>query len=909
MKDAAPVTIQLKDYTPPTYLIQQTKLRIELEEDETLVSSELSFIRNPDASMTQKTLVLDGHGLNLLSLSLNEIELSESSQPADDSLSYEIVEDGLKIHNPPSEFVLKAKVSIHPESNKSLEGLYKSKTMFCTQCEAEGFRKITYYLDRPDVMSEFTTTIVANKSRYPILLSNGNPIDKGDEANGKHWQTWHDPHKKPCYLFAMVAGNLQVIEDSFVTQSNRKVSIQVFVEEKDLDKCDHAIASLKNAMRWDEETYGREYDLDIFMIVAVDDFNMGAMENKGLNIFNTSCVLASPEITTDAGFQRVESVVAHEYFHNWSGNRVTCRDWFQLSLKEGFTVFRDEEFSADMGSRTVTRVQDVTQLRTLQFAEDAGPMAHPVQPPSYIEISNFYTLTIYEKGAEVVRMIHNLLGAEDFRKGSDIYFSRYDGQAVTIDEFTSAMEAASGKDLTQFKRWYTQAGTPKLTISDEYNKDKQEYRLTIKQSCPPTPESKTKLPFHMPLAMGLIGERGELTFSFVSDESGEEKSTEVTKHSVLDIKEEQQTFILNNVSERPVPSLLRNFSAPVRLEFDYSREDLKRLISFDSDGFCRWDAAQQLAIQIMKDLMSSFSGLDSDAIASRKVIGSEIDSSLADAYSIVVEEKDLDPAMLALMLQLPSEAYLSEISTLVDVDGIHQAREALRLSIASNLREQLLATYQNMQCADTYEASALQIAQRSLKNVSMAYLSLVDGELGLDRCYQQYNAADNMTDRLAALTCIVNSTVEGSDDLSAQCLDHFYQKYQNEALAVDLWFSVQAASIKSNTLENVKKLLEHPGFSITNPNKVRSLVGVFCNQNLVNFHNANGEGYRFLSLMIEKLNAFNPQVASRLVTPLTRWRKYDSQRQALMTAELKKLAGLKDLSKDVFEIVTKSLND
>ncbi|GAB1268156.1 aminopeptidase N [Aurantivibrio infirmus] len=909
MKDAAPVTIQLKDYTPPTYLIQQTKLRIELEEDETLVSSELSFIRNPDASMTQKTLVLDGHGLNLLSLSLNEIELSESSQPADDSLSYEIVEDGLKIHNPPSEFVLKAKVSIHPESNKSLEGLYKSKTMFCTQCEAEGFRKITYYLDRPDVMSEFTTTIVANKSLYPILLSNGNPIDKGDEANGKHWQTWHDPHKKPCYLFAMVAGNLQVIEDSFVTQSNRKVSIQVFVEEKDLDKCDHAIASLKNAMRWDEETYGREYDLDIFMIVAVDDFNMGAMENKGLNIFNTSCVLASPEITTDAGFQRVESVVAHEYFHNWSGNRVTCRDWFQLSLKEGFTVFRDEEFSADMGSRTVTRVQDVTQLRTLQFAEDAGPMAHPVQPPSYIEISNFYTLTIYEKGAEVVRMIHNLLGAEDFRKGSDIYFSRYDGQAVTIDEFTSAMEAASGKDLTQFKRWYTQAGTPKLTISDEYNKDKQEYRLTIKQSCPPTPESKTKLPFHMPLAMGLIGERGELTFSFVSDESGEEKSTEVTKHCVLDIKEEQQTFILNNVSERPVPSLLRNFSAPVRLEFDYSREDLKRLISFDSDGFCRWDAAQQLAIQIMKDLMSSFSGLESDAIASRKVIGSEIDSSLADAYSIVVEEKDLDPAMLALMLQLPSEAYLSEISTLVDVDGIHQAREALRLSIASNLREQLLATYQNMQCADTYEASALQIAQRSLKNVSMAYLSLVDGELGLDRCYQQYNAADNMTDRLAALTCIVNSTVEGSDDLSAQCLDHFYQKYQNEALAVDLWFSVQAASIKSNTLENVKKLLEHPGFSITNPNKVRSLVGVFCNQNLVNFHNANGEGYRFLSLMIEKLNAFNPQVASRLVTPLTRWRKYDSQRQALMTAELKKLAGLKDLSKDVFEIVTKSLND
>ncbi|GAB1265169.1 aminopeptidase N [Aurantivibrio infirmus] len=909
MKDAAPVTIQLKDYTPPTYLIQQTKLRIELEEDETLVSSELSFIRNPDASMTQKTLVLDGHGLNLLSLSLNEIELSESSQPADDSLSYEIVEDGLKIHNPPSEFVLKAKVSIHPESNKSLEGLYKSKTMFCTQCEAEGFRKITYYLDRPDVMSEFTTTIVANKSRYPILLSNGNPIDKGDEANGKHWQTWHDPHKKPCYLFAMVAGNLQVIEDSFVTQSNRKVSIQVFVEEKDLDKCDHAIASLKNAMRWDEETYGREYDLDIFMIVAVDDFNMGAMENKGLNIFNTSCVLASPEITTDAGFQRVESVVAHEYFHNWSGNRVTCRDWFQLSLKEGFTVFRDEEFSADMGSRTVTRVQDVTQLRTLQFAEDAGPMAHPVQPPSYIEISNFYTLTIYEKGAEVVRMIHNLLGAEDFRKGSDIYFSRYDGQAVTIDEFTSAMEAASGKDLTQFKRWYTQAGTPKLTISDDYNKSKQEYRLTVTQSCPPTPESKTKLPFHMPLAMGLIGERGELTFSFVSDESGEEKSTEVTKHCVLDIKEEQQTFILNNVSERPVPSLLRNFSAPVRLEFDYSREDLKRLISFDSDGFCRWDAAQQLAIQIMKDLISNVSAVDNEAIASREICSSEIDSSLADAYSIVLEEKDLDPAMLALMLQLPSEAYLSEISTLVDVDGIHQAREALRLSIASNLREQLLENYQNMQCADTYEASAVQIAQRSLKNVSMAYLSLVDGKLGLDRCYQQYNTADNMTDRLAALSCIVNSTIEGGDDLSAQCLDHFYQKYQNEALAVDLWFSVQAASIKSNTLESVKKLLEHPGFSITNPNKVRSLVGVFCNQNLVNFHNANGEGYRFLSLMIEKLNAFNPQVASRLVTPLTRWRKYDSQRQALMTAELKKLAGLKDLSKDVFEIVTKSLND
>jgi len=894
-----PRTIFLKDYVPPVFHIQKTNLKIELAEDQSIVSSELTFVRNPDSSAGQETLFLNGQDLQLLSISLDNKELSErdggkDSKSLDGSNvpSYLLSDTGIEITNPPASFVLKTTVSIHPENNKSLEGLYKSKTMFCTQCEAEGFRKITYYLDRPDVMSEFTTTIVADKTRYPVLLSNGNPVDQGEDGSGKHWKTWHDPHKKPCYLFAMVAGDLESVADTFTTQSKREVSIKLFVEKKDLDKCEHAILSLKNAMRWDEETYGREYDLDIFMIVAVDDFNMGAMENKGLNIFNTSCVLASPEITSDAGFQRVESVVAHEYFHNWSGNRVTCRDWFQLSLKEGFTVFRDEEFSADMGSRAVGRIQDVSQLRTLQFAEDAGPMAHPVQPPSYIEISNFYTLTVYEKGAEVVRMIHSLLGAENFRKGSDLYFSRHDGQAVTIEEFARAMEDASGRDLSQFKRWYTQAGTPTLSIGDHYDEKNQRYQLTVKQSCPETPESKTKLPFHLPMSIGLIGAAGEISFS-------EANEGETGTSCMLEVTEQEQTFTFENIPEKPVPSLLRNFTAPVRLEFDYSREDLKRLISFDSDGFCRWDAGQQLAIQIMQDLISAYP----------KAGNVVVDSALAEAFGVVLSEKHLDPAMLALMLQLPSEAYLSEISALVKVDEIHQGREVLRLSIAKSLREPLAQAYDNTQCTDIYKANAEQIATRSLKNISLSYLTLVDGEQGLDRCYKQFNAANNMSDRLAALAPLVNSTIEGSEELAADCLDSFYQRFHHEALAVDLWFSVQAASPKNNTLKNIRKLLDHPGFSMTNPNKVRSLVGVFCNQNLVNFHNANGEGYQFLSEMIEQLNGFNPQIAARLVTPLTRWRKYDDQRQKLMTAQLQRLAGLDHLSKDVFEIVSKSLGD
>jgi aminopeptidase N, Escherichia coli type len=586
VKDASPRTIYLKDYQAPDFAIDTTQLYFDLYEDYSEVTARLVISRSAENVVPQ--LVLDGQDLKLLSISINDCELAKDAYEIGEetlTLNFDkVIVEGFSQQN----FILETKVRIEPQNNTSLEGLYKSRTMFCTQCEAEGFRKITYYLDRPDALSEFTTRIYADKSRYPVLLSNGNPVASGDLDGGRHWAEWHDPFKKPCYLFALVAGDLVAVDDEFKTQSGRDVLLRIFVEEKDRDKCDHAMRSLKNAMRWDEDVYGREYDLDIFMIVAVDDFNMGAMENKGLNIFNTSCVLANEKTTTDAGFQRVEGVVAHEYFHNWSGNRVTCRDWFQLSLKEGFTVFRDEEFSADMGSATVKRVEDVSLLRTNQFAEDASPMAHPVQPSSFIEISNFYTLTIYEKGAEVVRMIRTLLGPALFRKGSDLYFDRHDGCAVTIEDFIAAMADVSGRDFSHFMLWYQQAGTPKLKVTGDYNQTEKTYTLKVQQSCPATPESATKKPFLIPLDAALIGEQGRIAPS-----------------KVLEVSKEQETFVFHDVAERPVPSLLRGFSAPVNLDFAYSLDDLTRLMARDDDGFCRWDASQKMAIQVINNVIVS----------------------------------------------------------------------------------------------------------------------------------------------------------------------------------------------------------------------------------------------------------------------------------------------------------------
>lgn len=886
--EQTPKAIYLKDYSVPDYLISKTELHVDIYDGYTLVTSNLTLYANPAASKVSQ-LTLHGTDLELVSIAIDGKALSSDT--------YEFGEETLIVKNTPSNFLLSCVTKIYPEKNTSLEGLYKSRTMYCTQCEAEGFRKITYYLDRPDVMSEFTTTVVADK-KFPVLLSNGNLVEKGQLDNNRHFAIWHDPFKKPAYLFALVAGDLAHIEDKFTNCSNREVTLKIYVEPKDLDKCDHAMTSLKNSMRWDEEVYGREYDLDIFMIVAVDDFNMGAMENKGLNIFNTSCVLAKPETTTDAGFQRVEGVVAHEYFHNWSGNRVTCRDWFQLSLKEGFTVYRDSEFSADMGSRTVKRVEDVSLLRTLQFAEDAGPMAHPIRPESYIEISNFYTMTIYEKGAEIVRMLANLLGKENFRKGTDLYFERHDGQAVTTEDFVAALADASGKDLTQFKRWYSQAGTPRLQVTDEYNEETQEYTLNIKQSCPPTPECQQKLPFHIPIAIGLLGSAGDLPLYLKDAEPDFE--TDDNTHRVIELTQAEQTFVFSRVQEKPVPSLLRGFSAPVKLQYGYSREDLMLLMSRDSDGFNRWDASQQLALQVINDVIAAYQ-------RGENISAVEIDSRLIQAFRNVLQDESLDQAMVAYMLTLPSEAYISELADMVDVEAIHYSRAAVRKKIAVELRNEFARIYSAYDHQQVYAATEDAIAKRSLKNVALAYLMLLNDDDIVRACEQQYLTVNNMTDVMAALTQLVNAESALAQQLSGNALADFYEKWKDESLVVNQWLTVQATCSLPNTLARVKALEVHNAYDSKNPNKIRALISSFCNNNAINFHDKAGEAYKFLADKIIVLNAQNPQIASRLLTPLTKWKKYAPARQQLMKAQLERIMAEPDLSKDVFEVVSKSL--
>ncbi|MEX5609886.1 aminopeptidase N [Pseudomonas protegens] len=884
MRTDQPKMIYLKDYQAPEYLIDETHLTFELFEDHSLVHAQLVMRRNPARGAGLPPLVLDGQQLELLSVSLSDQALSASDYQLDDS--------HLTLHPTSASFTLDTSVRIHPESNTALEGLYKSSGMFCTQCEAEGFRKITYYLDRPDVMSKFTTTVVAEQHSYPVLLSNGNPIASGPGEDGRHWATWEDPFMKPAYLFALVAGDLWCVEDSFRTQSGRDVALRIYVEPENIDKCQHAMNSLKKSMRWDEETYGREYDLDIFMIVAVNDFNMGAMENKGLNIFNSSAVLARAETATDAAHQRVEAIVAHEYFHNWSGNRVTCRDWFQLSLKEGFTVFRDAGFSADMNSATVKRIQDVAYLRTHQFAEDAGPMAHAVRPESFIEISNFYTLTVYEKGSEVVGMIHTLLGAEGFRKGSDLYFERHDGQAVTCDDFVKAMEDANGVDLTQFKRWYSQAGTPRLAVSESYDAAAKTYSLTFRQSCPQTPDKVEKLPFVIPVALGLLDSTGADMALRLAGEAAAQGSSRV-----LSVTEAEQTFTFVDIAEHPLPSLLRGFSAPVKLSFPYNRDQLMFLMQHDSDGFNRWDAGQQLSVQVLQELIAQHQ-------QGRALV---MDERLVAALGTVLADDSLDQAMVAEMLSLPGEAYLTEISEVADVEAIHAAREFARQQLADSLFDALWKRYQaNRQVskATAYVAESEHFARRALQNIALSYLMLTHKPEVLAAAIEQFDSADNMTERLTALAVLVNSPFEAE---KAKALAVFAENFKDNALVMDQWFSVQAGSPLPGGLERVKALMQHPAFNIKNPNKVRALVGAFAGQNLINFHAADGSGYRFLADLVIQLNGFNPQIASRQLAPLTRWRKYDSARQALMKGELERIRASGELSSDVFEVVSKSL--
>ena len=884
MRTEQPKMIYLKDYQAPEYLIDETHLTFELFEDHSLVHAQLVMRRNPARGEGLPPLVLDGQQLELLSVKLDDVELTDAD--------YQLTDSHLTLHPQRAQFVVDTSVKIHPETNTALEGLYTSGSLFCTQCEAEGFRKITYYLDRPDVMSIFTTTVIADQHKYPVLLSNGNPVGSGPEEDGRHWATWEDPFKKPAYLFALVAGDLWCVEDTFTTRSNREVALRIYVEPENIDKCQHAMNSLKKSMRWDEDTYGREYDLDIFMIVAVNDFNMGAMENKGLNIFNSSAVLARAETATDAAHQRVEAIVAHEYFHNWSGNRVTCRDWFQLSLKEGFTVFRDAGFSADMNSATVKRIQDVAYLRTHQFAEDAGPMAHAVRPDSFIEISNFYTLTVYEKGSEVVGMLHTLLGAEGFRKGSDLYFDRHDGQAVTCDDFIKAMEDANGVDLTQFKRWYSQAGTPRLNVTEHYDAAKQTYSLTFAQSCPATPGQTEKLPFVIPVALGLLNANGEELPLHLQGESAA-----VGTHRVLSVTEAQQTFTFTGMAQQPLPSLLRGFSAPVKLHFPYSRDQLMFLMQHDTDGFNRWEAGQQLAVQVLQDLIGQHQR--GEALV--------MDPRLVAALRSVLGNEQLDQAMVAEMLSLPGEAYLTEISEIADVDAIHAAREFARQHLAESLHEALWARYQanrEVSKATPYVAQAEHFARRALQNIALSYLMLTGKPQVLAAALEQFEHSDNMTERLTALAVLVNSPFDAE---KAKALASFAEHFKDNPLVMDQWFSVQAGCTLPGGLERVKALMQHPAFTLKNPNKVRALIGAFAGQNLINFHAADGSGYRFLADLVIQLNAFNPQIASRQLAPLTRWRKYDSARQALMKAELERIRTCGDLSSDVFEVVSKSL--
>ncbi len=878
-----PATTYLKDYRPPAFLVEEVDLTIDLYEDYSLVSSTLKVVRNlAEGAPLDKDLQLDIESLEVLECTLNE--------QAEGETAFEVSANHLVVSDVPDQFELRTQVKIYPHKNTSLMGLYKSRTMYCTQCEAEGFRKITPFIDRPDVLSRFTTTITAEKSNFPVLLSNGNLIAEEFLEEGRHKAVWQDPFPKPCYLFAMVAGNLEHVRDQFTTSSGRQVDIRLYVESKDLDKCEHALKSLKNAMRWDEQVFGREYDLDIFMIVAVDDFNMGAMENKGLNIFNTSAVLTNSAITTDQRFQWVEAVVAHEYFHNWSGNRVTCRDWFQLSLKEGFTVYRDSEFSADMNSRTVKRIENVRMLRAFQFAEDAGPLAHPVQPPSYQEINNFYTLTVYEKGAEVVRMQATLLGPELFRAGTDLYFDRFDGQAVTIDDFVSCMAEVSGRDLTQFKNWYCQAGTPKVEVRDVFDADQQRYELHFEQSCPPTPESKIKQPFVIPVKTGLLGESGDLPLYSEGLAKGE-------KECILEINKESQVFVFDNVKEKPVPSLLRDFSAPVKLNYPYSEEQLVHLMNTDSNEFNRWAASQQFAHAILSQMKAAISEGQQ----------ATMDSRLTAAWRNLLTDTSLDPAVVASMVLLPSMEALIEGDEAIDLEAVFNARQLARESISAELEDLFRQRYFELESKEKYQPSAEQIAKRSLRNICLVYWLERGSNEAIDACRDQYMLGSNMTDVSSVLSALVNSRHPRAQQVAEELLNDFYEKWQHESLVVNQWLAIQAGRVAPGALKLVKTLLDHPAYDDKNPNKIRSLVGAFCTLNPENFHHSNASGYEFLADQVIKTDKINPQVAARLVNPLTKWKNFNGDRSQLMHNALSRINLESDLSRDLHEVVEKAI--
>ena len=869
-------SIYLKNYQQPDHLIDHVDLTFELFEEQTRVVSVMQIIKNSSGS--NASLVLMGECLELGEVKLDGALL--------DPATYEVTDTTLTVSDVPEKFTLEIETFIKPQENYSLEGLYKSSGNYCTQCEAEGFRKITYFLDRPDVMALFTTTIIADKEKYPVLLSNGNPDDAGELDDGRHWAKWLDPFKKPSYLFALVAGDLAYIEDHYKTTSGRDVLCRIYVQHHNIDQCDHAMNSLKKSMKWDEDTYGREYDLDVYNIVAVDDFNMGAMENKGLNVFNSKYVLAKQDTATDTDFIGIEGVIGHEYFHNWSGNRVTCRDWFQLTLKEGLTVFRDQQFTADMNAEAPKRIDDVNILRTAQFAEDAGPMSHPIQPDAYQEINNFYTVTVYNKGAEVIRMIHTLLGKEKFRQGMDLYFDRHDGQAVTTEEFVSAMEDASGVDLQQFRRWYKQAGTPEITVKENFEADNQIYSLELSQSTPATAGQEKKLPFHIPVKLSLIGRDAKLVPLQMA--VGQEKAGEST---VLNLVEKQQRFEFLNVEEKPVLSILQGYSAPVKLNFEREDEELAFCMAHESDDFNRWEAAQQLSSRLILSMVESINKGDDLSLPGYYV----------DACRKTLLDHDLDKALIARALTLPSLTYIGEMLPVIDVDAIHRAREFIYSQLAVNLKDDLLEVYQD-NSQQTFSLSPAAMAERFLRNQALSYLMYLDQQ-GESLALAQFQCAENMTDQMAAFRSLVHHETASTE----RVISEFYQQWRDEHLVMDKWFTVQATVPRVSSIARVEKLFEHADFDIKNPNRVRSLLGAFCSANPVCFHDVGGFGYELLGRYIETLDAINPQIASRLCVPLTRWKRFNETRQSLMKTQLQRLIVLPGLSSDVSELVEKSL--
>ncbi|WP_415860373.1 aminopeptidase N [Plesiomonas shigelloides] len=858
-----------KDYRAPDYTITDVALDFDLSADDTVVTAVSHLVRQSEHA---QPLVLNGEGLTLVSVAVNGQSVTDYQQ---DSHS-------LTINGLPAECELTIITRFSPAKNTALSGLYQSGEALCTQCEAEGFRRITYFLDRPDVLARYQTKITADKARYPYLLSNGNRVASGELADGRHWMQWSDPFPKPSYLFALVAGDFDVLRDTFTTRSGRDVALELYVDRGNLDRADWAMESLKQSMRWDENRFGLEYDLDIYMIVAVDFFNMGAMENKGLNVFNSKFVLAKAETATDTDYLDIERVIGHEYFHNWTGNRVTCRDWFQLSLKEGLTVFRDQEFSSDLGSRAVNRINNVRVMRGAQFAEDASPMAHPIRPDKVIEMNNFYTVTVYEKGSEVIRMMHTLLGEEAFQAGMRLYFERHDGSAATCEDFVKAMEDASGIDLTQFRRWYSQAGTPQLQVRDEYDAKQQVYRLHVRQSTPPTPEQTEKQALHIPLDIELYAEDGAV----IPLQSGGQAVS-----SVLNVTEPEQTFVFEQVPQAPVISLLREFSAPVKLDYPYTDKQLTFLMAHARNDFARWDAAQMLIGKYVRLNVANWQA--GNAL--------ELPIEVVDAFRAVLLDDTLDPALAALILTLPKETELAELFDLIDPDAIRAVREFIRDELVLELNDELRAVYQ-AHVLQEYRVEHADIARRALRNTCLSYLAFAEGADALVR--RQYEQADNMTDTLAALSAAVSAELPCRDNL----MQHFADKWQHDGLVMDKWFMLQATSPAANVLENVKALMQHPSFSLANPNRTRSLIGAFASGNPSAFHAKDGSGYRFLTDVLVELNSLNPQVASRLIEPLIRLGRYDAERQQLMREQLLRLQKLDNLARDLFEKITKSLS-